>query len=144
MNTTFNEVKDIFLSKITDYDICKLNEEELDIELKLKLKSAMAKYSPSDVKFDDTLNEFDRELSNIEIEILAIGLVSSWITPMINTLSLIKQSMNSKDFNMTSQANHLKQLQLLRQEINQEASHWSTKNGIIQGNKKRKKVGYNL
>lgn len=143
MNTTFNEVKDVFLSKITDYDICKLDEEELDIELKLKLKSAMAKYAPSDICFNEILSEFNRELSNIEVEILAIGLVSAWITPMINHLNLLKQSFGSKDWSTTSQANQLKGLRQLRQEINQEANHWSTKNGIIEGNKKRKKVGYN-
>lgn len=142
MNTTFNEVRDVFLSKITDYDICKLDEEDLNIELKLKLKSTMAKYASSDVNFDDVLNEFNRELSNIEIEILSIGLVSAWITPMINHLNLLQQSFGSKDWSVTSQANQLKQLRQLRQEINQEASYWSTKNGIIQGNKNRKKVGY--
>ena len=63
---------------------------------------------------DDILEQFNMTLFDEDIEILANLMVIEWLRPQVNNLELLKQALSSKDFNISSQANHLKELQALR------------------------------
>ncbi|OMD71249.1 hypothetical protein BSK50_26385 [Paenibacillus odorifer] len=67
--------------------------------------------------------------------ILGSLMVVEYYNPQINNLSLLKQSMSNKDFVMTSQANHLAGLRLLRtekkNEINKFIIDYTYNNGDI-------------
>ena len=124
-NTTLQDVYDSFLSKITDYDYLKLSEEDLNEELAMKLKSAIAKFIiADDIKINEMTEQFNRELSYLEIEILAYGMVLSWVEPLVNNVETMKQRLSSKDFSVYSQAKHLAELNEVRIRANREFNYW--------------------
>lgn len=124
-NTTLQDVYDSFLSKITDYDYLKLSEEDLNEELAMKLKSAIAKFIiADDIEINEITETFNRELSYLEIEILAYGMVLSWVEPLVNNVETMKQRLSSKDFSVYSQAKHLAELNEVRIRANREFNYW--------------------
>ena len=124
-NTTLQDVYDSFLSKITDYDYLKLSEEDLNEELAMKLKSAIAKFIiADDIEINEITETFNRELSYLEIEILAYGMVLSWVEPLVNNVETMKQRLSSKDFSVYSQAKHLAELNEVRIRANKEFNYW--------------------
>ena len=124
-NTTLQDVYDSFLSKITDYDYLKLSEEDLNEELAMKLKSAIAKFIiADDIEINEITETFNRELSYLEIAILAYGMVLSWVEPLVNNVETMKQRLSSKDFSVYSQAKHLAELNEVRIRANREFNYW--------------------
>lgn len=125
MNTELQTVYDSFLSKVTDYGYLNLNEEELAIELNQTLKSSIAKFLiVEELSINEYTDEFNRELSLLEIEILAYGMVLSWIEPKINSIDLLRQRLGSKEFQMFSQANHLKELREIKLQAKRDFDYW--------------------
>lgn len=125
MNTTFQDVYDFFLSKITTYEFLSLTESELQIELKMNLRRALSKcVSLKNIKADWTYEEFNRELDDLEINIISDWMVIEWITPQIDNIENFKQRLGSKDFSMHSQANHLKELAETKREMESNVHYW--------------------
>lgn len=126
MGTYFADVFDSFLSKITTFDeYLGLTEEELNMEMKMLLKTALAKFiNKKNMVADYDIECFNRKLDELEIEILAYGMVVSWLIPKINNIDLLKQSLSSKDFNFYSQANHLKELKELKNDAEKDFQYW--------------------
>ena len=132
MPTEFTEVYEMFLSKITDYDILKLDEDELNQEFKMLLKKALARFVYiKDVSVDYDFEQFSRELTELEIDIISSYMVSAWISPKINSITLLRQSLSSKDFSMYSQANHLKELMELKDSTEKDAQYWASRYSLI-------------
>lgn len=132
MPTEFTEVYEVFLSKITDYDILQLSEEELNIELKILLKKALARFvNIKEVSVDYDFEQFSRELSGLEVDIISSYMVCAWILPKINNISLLRQSLSSKDFQLYSQANHLSTLMELKDRLDKEAQYWASRYSLI-------------
>ena len=130
--TTFQEVFDSFLSKINTYEFLKLSEQELNIDLSQNLRSALAKcIGFKDIIGDYVLDEFNRVLTDLEIEIISYWMVFNWITPKINNIELLKQSLSSKDYQIYSQANHLKELLDLKNDAKTEAHYWMNRYGYL-------------
>lgn len=117
MNTEFQEVYDIFLSKITDFDYLNLVESDLQEELLQKLKSATATFFGSDIRLNIDMEIFNKELDGIEQEILAYGILYEWLSPTVFSIENTKQYINSSDWKIYSQANHLDELRLLLKDI---------------------------
>jgi K+-transporting ATPase c subunit len=63
---------------------------------------------------DDIIGQFNMALSDEEILILGTQMVVEYLNPKVSSLDLIKRSMSNRDFQMTSQAAHLKQIMDLR------------------------------
>lgn len=132
MPTEFTEVYEMFLSKITDYDILKLDEDELNQEFKMLLKKALARFVYiKDVSVNYDFEQFSRELTGLEIDIISSYMVSAWISPKINSITLLRQSLSSKDFSMHSQANHLKELIELKDSTEKEAQYWASRYSLM-------------
>ena len=97
-NTSLQDVYDSFLSKVTDYTYLKMSEEDLNEELIIRLKSSIAKFMVAEeISINEITEEFTRELSYLEIEILSYGMVLAWIEPLINNIEILKQRLSSKD-----------------------------------------------
>ena len=137
MNTPFENVYSVFLSKITDYEILKLEEEEINEELEMILRKAFSRFvTIKKCKLDKDLKEFTRELTDLEINIIATFMLSEWLRPKIYSITLLKQSLSSKDFSMYSQANHLKELMDLKAITDKDAHYWMNRYGIMSNFKK--------
>ena len=111
MGTEIEEVIDLYLAKIEKQDYLGYSEEELLEELKPMLNSAISKLFTLDVSIDWDLNVFSRELSPIEQNIIAYGLVEEFISQKVNSIKVLENHLAMKDYNLYSSANMLKQLQ---------------------------------
>ena len=73
LNTEIQEVVDLYLAKIENFDYLQYTEDELLEELKPMITSAISKLFTIDVKIDWDLGEFNRELEPIEMNIITLG-----------------------------------------------------------------------
>ncbi len=140
--TSFDEVYNSFLSQITTYnEYQNLTQEELEIELKQLLKMSLAEcMSFKDISADYDLNEFNRDLIDLEINIISYNMVVHYLSPKINNIELLKQSLSSKDYQFYSQANHLKELMDLRKDSFQQFNYWMNRYDYQNRIKNPKKV----
>lgn len=127
VNTEFTEVFDSFKFKIIDYEFLDYTEEEESIIMTARLKSALVKFGArkKNIKADYDMEEFNRELTEEEIDALSYWLVYEWITPKINNIELFEYKMSVKDYTRFSEANHLKELVEIQKSIRGEAMYWT-------------------
>ena len=137
MNTTVQEVIDLYLAKIENFDYLQYTEEELLEELKPMMISAISKLFTLDVKVDWDMEEFNRELEPIEMNLIAIALVAEFVTQKVNSIKVMKNHLTTKDFNLYSSANMLKQLQATLKLVENDVSYWETK---LSYHKRAKKI----
>jgi hypothetical protein len=112
MSTPFDTVFDSFLSKIED-DLYTNIQFDAEADLTKLLNAALIQFQFPKVDIldkDDTLQQFNVDLSLYEIEILSNLMKLEWIKRQINSTRLLQQAIGDKDFRLTSQANHLKVL----------------------------------
>jgi hypothetical protein len=129
MSTPYENLFDSFLSKIED-DLYTNIQFDVEADLTKLLNTAIVQFDFPKVNIfdkDDTLQQFNVDLSVHEIEILANLMKLEWIKRQINSVSLLKQMVGDKDFRLTSQANHLKVLIDLKSETEKEINSLVTK-----------------
>ena len=125
MNTTFTEVYNMFLSRITDYSILTLNEDEINEEFNLIMKKALAKFkTKKNLMPDYELGQFNRELDEMEILIISLAMVSEWLQPKILSITLLKNQLSMKDFQQFSNANQLDKLMELKKITDKDFHYW--------------------
>ena len=127
MNTSIEEVIDLYLAKIENYDSLDYDEEELLEELKPMLNSAISKLFTIDVSIDWDTEEFSRELTPIEQNIIAYGLVEEFISQKVNSIKVLENHLAMKDYNLYSSANMLKQLQTALPRAQSDVQYWETR-----------------
>lgn len=119
MATPFLQVYDAFLARITA-DEWTLEEElaivERDWRELLKMAIFRFKYPRTDLTIEND-NEFIGDLSNDEIQLLALYMKHEWVKRCIASWENIRQLYADKDF---SQANHLDKLNKLESAVSDE------------------------
>lgn len=116
--TSYEVVYNRFAQKITDYDLSMLSEEDLAATLFGYLISAISKFKrcKSDLSDrDDTALEFNVDLLDSEIEILALMMVVEWIEPQLNSSLITSQFFGGKDEKFFAQSNQLEKLMALKE-----------------------------
>lgn len=119
MSTTFEQIYDIFLSQIDDVDFLNYDEDDA-YKLRYLLNSIPQFKSCRNNLTDREQNGFSNTLTDEEQFILGNLMVLEYLKPRITSLKNISQSMSTRDFSMTSQANHLKQLSELKKDKSSE------------------------
>ena len=66
---------------------------------------------------------FGAELTNEEINIIALIMVHSWLQRQITSIENVRMKYSGSDFKMTSQANHLSKLLALQNDIWRQSHH---------------------
>ena len=127
MNTSIEEVIDLYLAKIENYDYLGYSEDELLEELRPMMNSAISKLFTIDVSIDWDTEEFSRELSPIEQNIIAYGLVEEFISQKVNSIKVLENHLAMKDYNLYSSANMLKQLQTALSRAQSDVQYWETR-----------------
>lgn len=125
--TAFNAIYDRFLSKITDDMYLELTEEDTKRDAKQYLLDAIPQFEfPRFAPYDyDADNEvYNVNLTNEEINILAILMKMNWLDRQIASVENTRMKYSGSDFKFTSQANHLAKLLSLKQEVNRENIHF--------------------
>jgi len=76
-------------------------------------------------------------LTQEEIEIIAILMTVEWLRPKIFNIEILRQSLNTKDWSLYSQANHLKELSALKKSAEEDADtmivSYTHNNGSYEG-----------
>ena len=127
MNTPIEDVIELYLAKIENYDYLNYSEEELLEELNPMLKSTISKLFTLDLTIDWDMEEFNRELSPIEQNIIAYGLVEEFISQKVNSIKVLENHLAMKDYNLYSSANMLKQLQTALARAQSDVQYWETR-----------------
>lgn len=101
MGTPYTTIYNRFLLKITDYSLTELPDAVVDVMMHGYLMSSVADISVRELRehvseFDDSQGAFVYELSNLEQEILALGMVEAWVEPMINSITVTQLMIGTK------------------------------------------------
>ena len=116
------------LSKITDPTLGMLSDEDLSEMLHGWMVSAIAKHRQCEHDLsdrDDELGRFNFDLSDLEMEILAILTAREWVSNQLLSVTNTMQVFSGKETSFFSQAAHLKELQALDEKLRLEAQQLS-------------------
>lgn len=117
----FEEVFNVFLSLITDFDLVEMDENDLKMEMGLKTKIATSKLRIfKGLSFNPNTMSFNREITDFEATIIGHAVAIEWLTPQINSIELFRPQMSSKDFTQFSNANRLQEMRRLRNDMQSE------------------------
>lgn len=117
MPTPYEKIYENVLPKFKSYDILKMTEDEVKEYLHDYLISAISRFHVCKKDLsnrDDNLEQFNVDLSDIEIEILSNYIVIEYLdSNYIKVPSLLKVALPSKDFIAYSPANMLDKLTVM-------------------------------
>ena len=124
MPTPFADIYNRAIFRFTDYDFLKQNIQTREDVLERYLMSAKTDFSRickvdlSDC--DMEAKQFNAELDDETIEILALGVSFYWLSHKALDSKSLKNVMNSRDYYYYSPSALLKEVQTLRKSIRQE------------------------
>lgn len=125
--TSFETVYDRFFGKITDDLYLELTPEDTQRDLQSLLIDSIPAFEFPKQKLDFVIEDketyFESNLTNEEINILALLMKNAWLNRQITSIENTRQKYSGSDFKMTSQANHLAKLLELREETRREEFH---------------------
>lgn len=124
--TSFQEVYDRFLGKITDDMYMEWTEEDTLNDLKNILMDAIPGFEFPRFPlydFDAEAEKFGSHLTSEEINIFALLMYNAWLQRQIASIEQTRMKYSGADFKMTSQANHLAKLIELKKEAERQAHH---------------------
>ncbi len=116
--TSYEKIYNRFLSRTTDFNLAELDDYTLNEMLKNWLCSAIIKTrTKSDLSRDDENEVFINELSDLDIELLAMGMTLAWLDQTLNSTELTLQFLGGKEEKFYSQSAHISELRNLRADI---------------------------
>lgn len=119
MATPYEKIYDRFSQKITDFNLAEVDDHSLAKMLLSWLNSSIVNVRKREHNLslrDDELMEFQEDLSDLEIEMLALGMKLAWIDQYLNSTELVLQFIGGKEEKYYSQANHVAELRELRKD----------------------------
>lgn len=118
MATPYSAIHARAIAKLSDYDILKFDISTRELIMNEYLLSAQIEFQRlCDVDLadkDDMLAQYNTDLDEEIVEILATGEAYYWLSPKVLNTENLYNVLNTKDFSMYSPANLLKELQALR------------------------------
>ena len=129
-STSYGIVYDRFLNTMTDFDLAVLDDAVLKDMLKGWLLSAIVKVrTESDLSVrDDTKEEFGTILSELDIELLAMGMKLAWLDQRINSTEYVSLFVGGKEEKFDSPSSQLAELRALRADTLREMQQLYTYN----------------
>lgn len=109
MGTEYGSIYERALSKMREYSFVDFDEDEIYEAMSPFLKSAESDFSRicvTDLNDSDDFG-YTNELSNEEIEILALGVVNYWMSAYVANADNLRNALGTKDFSLFSPANLL-------------------------------------
>lgn len=127
--TSYEVVYGRFLNSTTDFNLAELDNDTLRTMLKDWLHSAIAKVRTlSDLSCDDELEVFNNDLSNLDVELLAMGIRLSWLDQRINSTEYTNLFVGGKEEKFYSPSSQLSELRTLRADTLREMQQLYTYN----------------
>lgn len=112
MSTPYSEVYGAFLARIEEDDWLREDDPEVvNADLLELLKMAIFDFRFPRVSLElGADGVFINKLTNAEIQVLGATMKLHWLRRQVNTWRVIKQQYSTRDFELSSQANHLDKL----------------------------------
>ena len=116
MGTPYENIYGRFLARTTDFNLAELDDHTLNAMLKDWLYSAIVKTRTStDLSARDDDNEvFNSNLSDLDVELLAMGMVLAWLDQRINSTEYTNLFIGGKEEKFYSPSAQLAELRALR------------------------------
>ena len=115
--TSYDTIFERFTQKITDYKLLKLSDNDVREMMWGWMISAISKFRRCENDLsqrDDEIQTFLVDLLDIEIEIIALLMVSEWLEPQLNSELYTSQFFGGKEEKFYAQANQLEKLITLK------------------------------
>lgn len=144
--TPFSVIIDKFLGKVTDDMYLELTYEDTIRDAKAILLDAIPYFEFPRFElyaFDEKEETYKINLTDEEINILALLMKTSWLNRQIQSVENTRMKYSGQDWKLTSQANHLAKLLQLKTENVRESTHaqrlykrrrFSTVSGEVESN----------
>ena len=118
MATPYEKIYNRFLNRTTDFNLAELDDYTLSNMLREWLHSATVNVRTSTPlgARDDETETFENDLTDLDIELLAMGMTMAWLDQSLNSTELVLQFIGGKEEKYYSQANHIAELRSLREE----------------------------
>lgn len=124
--TTFREIYDSFLGKITDDMYLELTQEDTEKMLFELFEKSLHffEFPRVDIyNYNMELEEYNIILSREEINIISTYMVVCWLGQQLASVENVRMKYSGSDFKFTSQANHMAKIQAMRKEYEREGFH---------------------
>ena len=114
--TSYETIYNRFLARTTDFNLVELDDYTLNEMLKSWLRSAIVKTrTSSDLSVRDEENEvFENDLTDLDVELLAMGMTLAWLDQTLNSTELTLMMLGGKEQKFYSQSQHISELRALR------------------------------
>ena len=127
--TSYEAVYGRFLNSTTDFDMVELDDHTLNEMLRDWLHSAIVKTRTSnDLTRDDENEVFKNDLSDLDIELLAMGMKLAWLDQRINSTEYTNLFVGGKEEKFYSPSSQLAELRALRADTLREMQQLYTYN----------------
>lgn len=119
MATPYAKVYGRFFNKMTDFNLAELDDHTAEEMLKSWLHSAIVNVRTSSnlSARDDEDETFINDLTDNDIELLAMGMTMAWLDQYLNSTENVLQFIGGKEEKYYSQANHIAELRAMREDI---------------------------
>lgn len=134
---TVKDLQNLLINQLSGFEFPRVNLFEYTIETQIIHESEL---EPDDFLIGIEWNEleevddqdplviieksyFEAELTDEEIDILAILMMIAWTQRQITSIENVRMKYSGSDFKMTSQANHLSKLLILLSETQRQSHH---------------------
>ena len=100
MATPYEKIYNRFLQKISDFNLAEVDDYSFDEMMNSWLNSAVIRVRKCQhdlSKRDDEIQEFEENLSDLEVELLACGMVDSWLAPQLASTELTLMMLGGKE-----------------------------------------------
>lgn len=126
--TKYEVIYDRFLRKVEDVDLPQLSDEDQIAELTGWLNTAISRMLLQHITLthnlkdkDDELQYFNDDLTDREIELLALHMVVAWYEPKVSSLEHTLMYFGTKEEKFTNQKDHLNAIRNTRRAYQKEA-----------------------
>lgn len=117
MATPYEKIYERFLNSVTDFNLAELDDNTLDEMLRDWLHKAIVRTrTSSDLSRDDDTDVFNNDLSDLDIELLSLGMKLAWLDQTLASTELTLQFIGGKEEKWFSQAAHISELRALRED----------------------------
>lgn len=117
MGTPYEKIYERFLNSVSDFNLAELDDHTLNEMLKDWLHKAIVRTrTSSDLSFDDNNEIFNNELSDLDVELLSLGMKLAWLDQTLSSTELTLQFIGGKEEKWFSQSAHISELRGLRED----------------------------
>lgn len=119
MATPYEKIYNRFAQKITDFNLSEVDDYSLEEMLLGWLNSSIVRIRKCQhdlsLRSDET-QEFEETLSDLEIELLAMGMLDAWISQYLNSTENVLQFIGGKEEKFYAQSSHIAEIRSIKDE----------------------------